>query len=50
MNVPLSSVSATDNQPYVWVVNANQTLRKVPVTIGAYGRDSKAGIIGFNTK
>ncbi|MFP0753974.1 efflux RND transporter periplasmic adaptor subunit [Acinetobacter baumannii] len=47
MSVPLSSVSATDNQPYVWVVNANQTLRKVPVTIGAYGRDSVPVLSGL---
>ncbi|QPF13378.1 efflux RND transporter periplasmic adaptor subunit [Acinetobacter baumannii] len=47
MSVPLSSISATDNQPYVWVVNANQTLRKVPVTIGAYGRDSVPVLSGL---
>lgn len=47
MSVPLSSVSATDNQPYVWVVNANQTLRKVPVTVGAYGRDSVPVLTGL---
>ncbi len=38
LSVPLSSVTATDQQAYVWVVNANQTLRKVPVTLGAYGQ------------
>lgn len=40
LNVPLSSVTATDQNAYVWVVSANQTLRKVPVTLGAYGRES----------
>ena len=40
LSVPLSSVTANDQQAYVWVVNANQTLRKVPVTLGTYGRDS----------
>lgn len=40
LSVPLSSVTATDQQAYLWVVNANQTLRKVPVTLGTYGRDS----------
>lgn len=40
LSVPLSSVTANDQQAYVWVVNANQTVRKVPVTLGRYGRDS----------
>ncbi|MCH7335611.1 efflux RND transporter periplasmic adaptor subunit [Acinetobacter sp. NIPH 2699] len=40
LSVPLSSVTATDQQAYLWVVNADQTLRKVPVTLGTYGRDS----------
>lgn len=40
LSVPLSSVTANNQQAYVWVVNANQTLRKVPVTLGTYGRDS----------
>lgn len=39
LSVPLSSVSATENQAYVWVVKSDQTLKKVPVTLGTYGRD-----------
>ncbi|OTG85093.1 efflux RND transporter periplasmic adaptor subunit [Acinetobacter sp. ANC 4648] len=48
LSVPLSSVSATDHQAYVWVVNPNQTLHKVPVTLGAYGRDSVPILSGLN--
>lgn len=39
LSVPLSSVSANQQQAYVWTVNSNQTIRKVPVKLGAYGRD-----------
>ncbi len=38
--MPLSSVSASGQQAYVMVVNADNTVRKVPVTLGEYGRDS----------
>lgn len=40
LNVPLSSVSAQGQQAYVMTVNADSTVRKVPVTLGEYGRDS----------
>ena len=40
LSVPLSSVSANDQQAYVWVVQKDYTVHKVPVTVGAYGRDS----------
>lgn len=40
LNVPLSSISAQENQAYVWVVNPDDHIRKVPITVGAYGRDS----------
>ena len=40
LSVPLSSVSATQQQPYVWVVNSDHSIRKVLVQLGAYGRDS----------
>lgn len=39
LSIPLSSVSATQQQAYVWVVNSDQTIRKVLVQLGAYGRD-----------
>lgn len=48
LSVPLSSVSANNNQAYVWVVNQNQTIRKVPVSLGAYGRDSVPILNGLN--
>ncbi len=48
LSVPLSSVSANANQAYVWIVNADQTLHKVPVTLGAYGRDSVPILSGLN--
>ena len=40
LSIPLSSVSATNKQAYVWVVNSDQRIHKVAVTLGAYGRDS----------
>ncbi|WP_130803842.1 efflux RND transporter periplasmic adaptor subunit [Acinetobacter ihumii] len=47
MSVPLSSVSANQQQTYVWVVNPNQTIRKVAVSLGAYGRDSVPVLSGL---
>lgn len=47
LSVPLSSVTAEQNQAYVWVLNQNQTIRKVPVTLGAYGRDSVPVLSGL---
>lgn len=49
LSVPLSSVTANDQQAYVWVVNTNQTLRKAPVTLGSYGRDSVPILSGLKT-
>lgn len=40
LSVPLSSVSSVNKQAYVWVVNSDQRIHKVAVTLGAYGRDS----------
>ena len=48
LSVPLSSVSANDQQAYVWVVKPDQTIRKVSVTLGAYGRDSVPVLSGLN--
>ncbi|QIO10228.1 efflux RND transporter periplasmic adaptor subunit [Acinetobacter lanii] len=47
LNVPLSSISANDNQAYVWVVNPDHSIRKVAVTVGAYGRDSATILSGL---
>ena len=38
--VPLSSVSATGQQAFVLVLQPDSTVRQIPVTLGAYGRDS----------
>ena len=48
INVPLSSLSATDQQAFVWVVNADQSIRKAAVKVGAYSRDSVAILSGLN--
>ena len=47
LNVPLSSVSATENQAYVWVVKPDQTLKKVHVEVGAFGRESAPILSGL---
>ena len=47
LHVPLSSVSASGQQAYVMVVNADNTVRKVPVTLGEYGRDSVPVLSGL---
>lgn len=47
LSVPLSSVSATDQQAYVMVVKPDHTIRKVPVQLGAYGRDSVPVLSGL---
>lgn len=48
LGVPLPSVSANGSQAYVWVVNPDQTIRKVPVTVGTYGRDTVTILNGLN--
>lgn len=48
--VPLSSVSANGQQAYVWVVNPNQSIRKVLVSLGAYGRDRVQVTQGLNAQ
>ena len=47
ISVPLSSISANENQVYAWVVNPDHSIRKVLVTIGAYGRDSVPVLTGL---
>ena len=48
LSVPLSSVSANGQQAYVWVVKSDQSIHKVPVSLGAYGRDSVPVLSGLN--
>ena len=45
--VPLSSVSATGQQAFVLVLQADSTVRQTPVTLGAYGRDSVPVLSGL---
>jgi multidrug efflux system membrane fusion protein len=47
LSVPLSSVSATEQQAYVWVVKPDQRIQKVFVSLGAYGRDSVPVLSGL---
>ena len=39
LSIPLSSVSAIDEKPYVWVINPNQTLKRTWVQLGEYKHD-----------
>lgn len=48
LTVPLSSVSAHDKNAYVMVVKPDNTVRKIPVTLGAYGRDRVPVLSGLN--
>lgn len=50
LSVPLSSVSANAQQAYVWVVNPDQSIRQVNVTLGEYGRDHVPVLSGLNQK
>ncbi|MNQ62587.1 Multidrug resistance protein MdtA precursor [compost metagenome] len=40
LSVPLSALTAENGATYVWVVNADSTLRKAPVRVGAFGEKS----------
>lgn len=48
LNIPLSSVSAQGQQAYVLTVKSDNTVHKVPVRLGAYGRDSVPVLSGLN--
>lgn len=50
LNLPLSSVSAVDHQAYVWVLQPNDTLKRVWVTLGEYQRDHVPILSGVDTK
>lgn len=48
MQLPLSAVTAEDQQAYVWVFDqASSTLRKANISIGTYGRDSVPVLSGL---
>ncbi|MDD0972363.1 efflux RND transporter periplasmic adaptor subunit [Pseudomonas fontis] len=46
--VPLSAVSAENGQAYVWRVDGNNTLKRVPVRLGAYGEKTVPVLEGLN--
>ncbi|WP_433886319.1 efflux RND transporter periplasmic adaptor subunit [Pseudomonas vranovensis] len=46
--VPLSALTAENGQTYVWRVDANNTLKRVPVRVGAYGENSVPVLEGLN--
>ena len=48
LSVPLSAVTAENGATYVWVVGANNTLKKVPVRVGAFGEKSVAVLEGLS--
>ena len=48
--VPLSSVSATGQQAFVLVLQSDSTVRQIPVTLGAYGRDSVPVLSGLQAQ
>ena len=49
LNIPMSSVSAIKQQPYVWIVKPNYTIQKVNVQLGAYGRDQVTILSGLKS-
>lgn len=46
--VPLSALSAENGQTYVWRVDRNNTLKRTPVRVGAYGQDSVPVLEGLS--
>ncbi|MGC5702267.1 efflux RND transporter periplasmic adaptor subunit [Pseudomonas sp. NFXW11] len=48
LSVPLSALSAEAGATYVWRVDANNTLHKVPVRVGAFGEKSVPVLEGLN--
>lgn len=45
--IPLTSISAQDQQPYVYVVKADSRVHKTPVRVGEYDRDSVSILSGL---
>ena len=48
LSVPLSAVTAENGATYVWVLGANNTLKKAPVRIGAFGEKTVPVLEGLN--
>ncbi|MNN19174.1 Multidrug resistance protein MdtA precursor [compost metagenome] len=48
LSVPLSALTAENGVTYVWVVSANNTLKKAPVRVGAFGEKTVPVLEGLN--
>lgn len=48
LSVPLSALTAENGATYVWVVSANNTLRKAPVRVGAFGEKTVPVLEGLS--
>lgn len=48
LSVPLSALTAENGATYVWVVSANNTLKKTPVRIGPFGEKTVPVLEGLN--
>ncbi|SEM34139.1 membrane fusion protein, multidrug efflux system [Pseudomonas sp. ok272] len=48
LSVPLSALTAENGATYVWVVGANNTLKKTPVSVGAFGEKSVPVLQGLS--
>ena len=48
LSVPLSALTAENGATYVWVVNANNTLKKTPVRVGAFGEKTVPVLEGLS--
>ena len=48
LSVPLSALTAENGATYVWVVSANNTLKKTPVRTGPFGEKTVPVLEGLN--
>src|SRR3546814_6945606 len=48
LSVPLSALTAENGATYVWVVNANNTLKKAPVRVGPFGEKTVPVLEGLS--
>jgi multidrug efflux system membrane fusion protein len=48
LSVPLSAVTAENGATYVWVLGANNTLKKAPVRVGPFGEKTVSVLEGLN--
>jgi multidrug efflux system membrane fusion protein len=48
LSVPLSAVTAENGATYVWRLQSDNTLKRTPVQVGAYGQESVPVLSGLN--